>query len=110
MAGGIADARDSIMRFGKAEPGDKTLVDVLVPFSAALTDAVDRGVGLVEAWGRALVVADAAAEATASLRPKIGRARPLAEKSLGSPDPGAVSMAMIIRAVHEVLSSKGNQS
>jgi dihydroxyacetone kinase len=109
VAGGIADARDSIMRFGKAKPGDKTLVDVLVPFSAALTDAVDSGVGLVEAWGRALVVADAAAEATASLRPKIGRARPLAEKSLGSPDPGAVSMAMIIRAVHEVLISKGNQ-
>ena len=110
VARGIADAKDSIMQFGKANLGDKTLVDVLVPFSAALGDAVDKGVGLVDAWGRAVVVADAAAEATASLRPKIGRARALADRSLGTPDPGAVSMVMIVRAIHGVLRNKGNQS
>ena len=81
VAGRIADAKDSIMRFGKAEPGDKTLVDVLLPFSGALSDAVDSGAELVDAWGRAVAVADAAAEATASLRPKLGRQAACREES-----------------------------
>jgi len=97
------------MRFGKAEMGDKTLVDVLVPFSAALSNSVDSGSTLADSWGRALNIADEAAAATSLLRPKIGRARPLAEKSLGTPDPGAISMAMILRAIHEIL-AEGNQS
>ena len=45
------------------------------------------------------LVADEAAEATKGLLPKIGRARPQAERSYGTPDAGAVSMAMCIRAV-----------
>jgi len=81
VAGRIADAKDLIMRFGKAEPGDKTLVDVLLPFSGALSDAVDSGAELVDAWGRAVAVADAAAEATASLRPKLGRQAACREES-----------------------------
>ena len=109
VASGIADASGSIMRFGKAEMGDKTLVDVLVPFSAALSNSVDSGSTLADSWGRALNIADEAAAATSLLRPKIGRARPLAEKSLGTPDPGAISMAMILRAIHEIL-AEGNQS
>ena len=43
-----------------------------------------------------------AAEATSSLMPKIGRARPLAERSVGTPDPGAVSMGLIVTAIGEV--------
>ena len=52
----------------------------------------------------ALLAPDEAANNTAGLVPKMGRARPLAEKSLGTPDAGAVSFAMIVRAVHGVLS------
>ena len=106
VAAGIRDALAAITRVGKAKVGDKTLVDVLEPFSAALSLAVDDGSHLTESWGRAAVVADAAAQATALLRPKLGRARPLADRSLGSTDPGAVSMALIIRAIHEVLSQR----
>ena len=47
--------------------------------------------------------ADKAAQMTQDLLPKIGRARPHAGKSIGSPDPGAVSMALIINAVNPVL-------
>ncbi len=52
---------------------------------------------------RAADAAAGAAAATADLLPRMGRARPHAEKSLGTPDPGAHSFALIVRAVGEVL-------
>jgi D-erythrulose 4-kinase len=103
---GVAAALRDIQQMGKAEVGDKTLVDVLAPASTALTQAVTDGDGLLEAFGTAAAVADDAATATAELTPKIGRARPLAEKSLGTPDAGAVSMALAFRAVHRALDGK----
>ena len=103
VAAGVAEAKRSIMDFGKAKEGDKTLVDVLAPFSDALTAAVHGGSSLHQAWGAATIIAEQSAEATANLLPLMGRARPHAEKSLGTPDAGAVSMALIVRAIHNTL-------
>jgi dihydroxyacetone kinase len=103
IAAGVASATRSIMDFGRAKVGDKTLVDVLVPFSDTLSSAVDAGQPLEQAWGEAAAIAEQSAEATARLLPLMGRARPHAEKSLGTPDAGAVSMALIVRAVHNTL-------
>lgn len=103
VAAGVAGAAASIMDFGKAKPGDKTLVDVLVPFRDALAAGVNAGQSLTAAWGAAATVAQRAAEDTAQLLPLMGRARPHAEKSLGTPDAGAVSMALIVRAIHNTL-------
>jgi dihydroxyacetone kinase len=100
VAAGVAEAAASIMGFGKAKVGDKTLVDVLVPFRDALSAAAGSGQSLTDAWGAAAAVAQQAAEETANLLPLMGRARPHAEKSLGTPDAGAVSMALIVRAIH----------
>ncbi|GAB14566.1 dihydroxyacetone kinase [Arthrobacter globiformis NBRC 12137] len=100
VATGVAGAAAAIMGFGKAKVGDKTLVDVLVPFRDALSAAVGSGQSLTDAWGAAATVAQQAAEETANLLPLMGRARPHAEKSLGTPDAGAVSMALIVRAIH----------
>jgi dihydroxyacetone kinase len=58
---------------------------------------------LATAWESAAEVATEAAAATSTLLPKMGRARPHAEKSLGTPDAGAVSMALIVRAIHNTL-------
>ncbi|MFF2840689.1 dihydroxyacetone kinase family protein [Paenarthrobacter sp. NPDC057981] len=103
VAAGVAEAKRSIMDFGKAKVGDKTLVDVLAPFSDALTTAVNDGGSLRDAWGAAATIAEQSAEATANLLPLMGRARPHAEKSLGTPDAGAISMALIVRAIHNTL-------
>ena len=103
VAAGVAGAAATIMDFGKAKPGDKTLVDVLVPFRDALASGVEAGKSLTEAWGAATLTAEQSAEDTAQLLPLMGRARPHAEKSLGTPDAGAVSMALIIRAIHNTL-------
>lgn len=107
---GIAEAGKQVMEFGKAELGDKTLVDVLIPFSVALSDGIRSGNPPEKAWHAAADVADAAAKSTASLVPRMGRARPHAEKSVGTPDPGAVSMAMIIRTVESDLVRKGDSN
>ena len=92
-----------VMRAGGAAPGDKTLVDVLVPFAAVLAARVDAGLALGGAWAEAAVAADAAAKATAGLVPRVGRARPLAARSAGNPDAGATSLALVLRAVAPVM-------
>jgi dihydroxyacetone kinase len=104
VATGVGGAAAAIMDFGKAKVGDKTLVDVLVPFRDALTAGVDSGKSLASAWDAAATAAQQAAEDTANLLPLMGRARPHAEKSRGTPDAGAVSMALIVRAIHNTLS------
>lgn len=100
---GAVDALDAITRLGGARPGDKTLVDALDPFVTTLASAVAQGAPLVAAWDRAATAATAAAEATAALVPRLGRARPLAARSLGHPDAGAVSLALCVRVIAQSL-------
>jgi dihydroxyacetone kinase len=89
----------AIIAVGKARLGDKTMVDSLVPFVENLAGAIDEGKTLSVAWAEACAVATQAAEDTASLAPKIGRARPLATRSIGTPDAGATSLALMFHAV-----------
>ncbi|APU16019.1 dihydroxyacetone kinase family protein [Actinoalloteichus fjordicus] len=103
---GVTAAETAVRRLGGAEVGDKTMIDVLTPFASALSSQITAGTALPDAWGSAAVVADRAAADTSALLPRRGRARPLAEKSLGTPDAGAVSLALIVRAVHGVLTDR----
>ncbi|MEV5053581.1 dihydroxyacetone kinase subunit DhaL [Arthrobacter sp. LAR12-1-1.1] len=102
---------DAITELGKAELGDKTMVDALVPFRNAFLTAFDAGTPVAASLAAAAEAATAAAEATSGLRPLKGRARPLAEKSLGHPDPGAVSFALIATRIsaHTDTSSTGTR-
>ncbi len=102
-AQGITKAREDVMTFGKARLGDKTLVDALVPFSETLERAVAAGDDFPQAWRKAVDASASAAQATADMKPKMGRARPLAEKSLGTPDPGAISLSLIVGAIQPVV-------
>ncbi len=103
MTEAVREAQAVLQRLGKAEQGDKTMLDALIPFVEALEREVADGAGLSGAWAAAAGTADEAAQGTAQLRPKVGRARPLAERSVGTPDPGALSLALCLRAVGEVL-------
>lgn len=109
VAKAVNDAAHGVMHFGKAKPGDKTLVDVLLPFSETLLSEVHDGKSLVLAWDCAARHADRCAKETAQLVPKMGRARPLAERSLGTPDAGAVSLALIVTALGQCLTSTANR-
>ena len=98
-----------LQTFSKAELGDKTMLDALFPFVDTLKSEATGGASLADAWQTAAAACVVAADATADLTPKIGRARPLAERSVGTPDPGAVSMGLIVTAIGEVLATD-NQS
>lgn len=103
VAAGTAAALHGVTDLGKAHLGDKTLVDVLHPFSAALAAGASRSFSISATWTAAADIAAEAAQATENLLPKIGRARPHAERSIGTPDPGAISMALIIRSVEKTI-------
>lgn len=112
VAAGMRDGYDALVRLGGAAPGDKTMLDALLPFVDDLQRRVADGEPWQQAWGAAADVATDAAKATAELRPKVGRARPLAERSVGTVDAGATSLAMCAHTVAEcfVLTTKGDVS
>jgi dihydroxyacetone kinase len=106
VAAGVRAAKNGIMSFGKARVGDKTMVDALVPFADTLDANVVAGQRLAAAWSAAADAATAAAAATSELLPRMGRARPHAEKSLGTPDAGAHSLALIVQRITAVLTAE----
>ena len=82
---------------GKAEPGDKTMLDALLPAGDALRAALADRAGFGAALGRAADAAEEGARATIPLVARKGRASYLGERSAGHQDPGASSSAMLVR-------------
>lgn len=107
VARGITAAEDALRAAGKAEPGDKTMMDAIIPFADCLTREAAAGKPLGPAWQQAALAATMAAQATADLVPRLGRARAHHEKSVGTPDPGAVSFALAVTAAGGVLMDCG---
>jgi dihydroxyacetone kinase-like protein len=92
-------AVDAIAALGRATTGEKTMLDALVPARAAFEAAVGSGANLELAVRRAAEAAEAGAEATIPLLATKGRASYLGERSIGHLDPGAVSSALLLRAL-----------
>ena len=92
-------AADAVIALGGAKPGDKTIIDALVPYAEALASAESRGLGWSEAASEAAAAARASAEATASMEARIGRSSRFGERSVGTADPGATSFAIIVEAI-----------
>jgi dihydroxyacetone kinase len=110
VASGVRDASVAIATAGKAQLGDKTMLDALIPFSQHLSGRIDAGASMVDAWRTAAEVATTAAHATAELEPRIGRARSHPRRSIGTPDPGAVSLALAVTAVANTLTATEGRS
>jgi dihydroxyacetone kinase-like protein len=89
----------------KAQPGDKTMMDALVPAVAALRQAAGEGADVATAMARAAQAADQGAQATTEMQARFGRAKNLGEGSKGHPDPGATSMALLFQGFAEALGS-----
>lgn len=90
----IAAMAEGIVHRGKAEPGQKTMMDAWAPAAAEARNGAD--------WPTICAAANAGAEATRAMVAKLGRASTLGERSLGHPDPGAVSASMIIEEFADV--------
>jgi phosphoenolpyruvate---glycerone phosphotransferase subunit DhaL len=92
---------------GKAEPGDKTMLDALIPALDALRSAADDGADLHDALRRS---ADAAAEgmrATTPLEARKGRASYLGPRSVGHQDPGATSSQLLLEVAATTFDGDG---
>jgi dihydroxyacetone kinase-like protein len=102
FAAALRAGLDGIVRLGKAEEGDKTMVDAWLPALAALDTAVGSGSSLADAAGEAAKAAAAGAEATIPMQARKGRASYLGPRSVGHQDPGATSSTMLFAALAKV--------
>ncbi|MCD2197883.1 dihydroxyacetone kinase subunit L [Actinomycetospora endophytica] len=95
VVGMLRAAVEGIQQRGGAEMGDKTLIDAIVPATDALDEAIQSGATGPEGARTFAAAARKAAEDTAALQARRGRASYTGERSKGSPDPGAVAVAVI---------------
>ena len=95
-----------IQRLGKAEPGDKTMLDALLPARDALHGAVEGGRPVGEALDAMVAAADAGMAATIPLVARKGRASYLGERSAGHQDPGATSSSLLLHAAADTLAPR----
>ncbi|MFM2062355.1 MAG: hypothetical protein RLZZ507_2025 [Cyanobacteriota bacterium] len=94
---------DGVVERGKAQLGDKTMVDVLSPSVTAFEQAVNEGMGTVEALRLAVTAAECGLKATIPMLAKKGRASYLGDRSIGHQDPGGTSAYWMLRSLLEVV-------
>ena len=99
VAAALRAAVDGIAALGRSRPGEKTMLDALVPAVEALEAAATAGADLPDALRRDADAAEAGASATRPLLATKGRASYLGERSIGHLDPGAVSSALLLGAL-----------
>jgi dihydroxyacetone kinase-like protein len=108
LAAALEAARDGVVARGKAELGDKTMIDAWTPAVEAARKAASGGadpVGVLEAAAEA---AETGAMATDPLIARKGRASYLGERSAGHRDPGAASTALLLRAAAAAAEAAGS--
>ncbi len=103
LAAALAAAVEAVAALGRSRSGEKTMLDALLPAAAALEAARAVGLGPAPAAARAALAAEAGAMATVPLTALRGRASYLGERSRGHLDPGAVSSAILLRALADAL-------
>lgn len=97
----VDDGVAAIQRRGKADVGDKTMLDVLIPVAAVLKAGVADGATEDELKASAVETAEKGLASTRDITARFGRAAFLGERAIGHLDPGAKSATVIIRAITE---------
>lgn len=106
VAAMISAAEAGIVQRGKAQPGDKTMLDAVHPAADAAQQAAAAGASIAETLAAAADAAQAGAVATKALVAKVGRASRLGERTLGHQDAGATSVSIILRVAAELVTSE----
>ncbi len=97
-------AVDGVIQRGRAQLGDKTMVDALLPAVEAMQQALNEGADTVEILRRGVAAAEKGMKDTIPMLAKRGRASYLGERSIGHQDPGATSSYLILKAMLDVVS------
>jgi dihydroxyacetone kinase-like protein len=103
LSAGLRAGFEGVISRGKAEPGDKTMVDAMGPALDALDESLGSGSDPAAAAAAAFEAAERGRDATEPLVARKGRASYLGERSAGHLDPGATSTALLFRALSEAL-------
>ena len=96
-----------IQQLGKALPGEKTMLDALMPAVEAGRKAASGGMDAVDVTVAMAETAEAGALATIPMLATKGRASYLGERSVGHQDPGATSSARLLRALADAVGGAG---
>lgn len=107
LAAAVRAGYEGVVARGKAERGDKTMLDALGPATDALEEALGAGKPLADALGAAAEAAAAGRDATEPLVARKGRASYLGERSAGHVDPGAASATLLVQAAVTALAGGG---
>ncbi|MHC9550165.1 dihydroxyacetone kinase subunit DhaL [Corynebacterium diphtheriae] len=102
----IAAALEGIQARGKANEGEKTMVDAWAPAAHAAATAADEGASPADVLARAAAAASQGAADTESMVATKGRASYLGERSVGHRDPGATSSAYFLQAAADAASEE----
>lgn len=101
IASFFKEGTDEVMTKGGAKAGDKTMVDALLPCAEGAAVVAAAGGSISEALAGAAAGAEAGKEASKAMIATMGRAKTLGEKSVGLPDAGAVSVAIIAATMRD---------
>src|SRR5205814_5119385 len=93
---------EGLQQRGKAELGDKTMLDALIPAVDAMRSALEAGSGLTEILDRGAAAAEAGMRATIPMQARKGRGSYLGERSIGHQDAGATASYMLFKAAEDV--------
>ena len=99
----LSSAAETVMKRGGAKPGDKTMLDALVPAAEKAAELTSLPVS--ESLAQVASTAEAGRDASSDLIATMGRAKTLGEKSIGHPDAGACSVAIILRPMSDFAAS-----
>jgi len=103
VAGMFESALAKLRKQTKAQPGEKTMIDALVPAVEALRAAAEAADGVDAALAGAADAAAQGAEATRDMQARHGKARNMRERTIGHVDPGATSVACMFRGFSQAL-------
>jgi dihydroxyacetone kinase-like protein len=107
LAAGVEAGTSAVQRLGGAKPGDKTMVDAMVPAATALRKAAEAELGLLEALERAASDAQNATATTRELQARRGRASYIGAAGQGVTDPGAATVALFFEAGAAAITERG---
>lgn len=99
LAAMFAAADAGVQERGKAQPGDKTVIDAMHPAAHAFAAAIDAGQSLGDAGAAALTAAESGRDSVTPLRSKIGRASWVGERTEGKVDPGCEAFVVMLRTL-----------
>ncbi len=96
---------DGLIQRGRAQSGDKTMVDAWLPALKALRESLDNDHDLLKALEEAVSAAERGMKDTIPLQARKGRASYLGERSIGHQDPGATSSYLLLKALLDAVQS-----